>query len=483
MQLKDSRLFRQQAFIAGVWCDADQGATLDVMDPCTGYRIGQVPDLSCLETRRAIAAADVAQRAWAKRTGKSRGELLEVWYHLIAENAEDLAQLLTLEQGKSLAEARGEIAYAMSYVKWFAEEAKRVHGDVLPHTREDQRMLAFRQPVGVVAAITSWNFPSALVTRKVAPALAAGCAVVLKPAEATPFSALALADLAQRAGIPDGLFNVVTGQPASIGSELTGNEMVRKLTFTGSTRTGRLLMEQSASNIKKLSLELGGNAPFIVFEDADLERAVDELMFSKFRNTGQTCICANRVLVHESVHDEFVRRLVECVSTLRVGNGFEDGVDQGPLINSAAVSKVTGLVADAVEKGATVVLGGKRLSVGENFYAPTVLTGVQRDMAIANEEIFGPVVSVIRFADEHEVLQRSNEHETGLAAYFFSRDIDRIWRMAEGLEYGIVGVNTARVSNEVAPFGGIKQSGVGREGSRYGIDEFMEMKYVCMAAN
>lgn len=482
MQLKDSALFRQQAFIDGQWCDADNQARLAVYNPADGAVVGHVPDLSTAETRRAIAAADRAQRQWAKLTGKARGELLEAWHALIGAHVDDLAHIMTLEQGKPLAEARGEIAYAMSYVKWFAEEAKRVHGDVLPHTRTDQRMLALRQPVGVVAAITSWNFPSALVTRKVAPALAAGCAVVLKPAEATPFSALALAELAQRAGIPAGLFNVVTGQPAPIGGELTASHTVRKLTFTGSTRTGRMLMEQSAANVKKLSLELGGNAPFIIFDDADLDQAIEELMFSKFRNTGQTCICANRVFVHAAVHSTFVSRLAARVSAMRVGNGLTPDVEQGPLIDARAVAKVAALVDDALEKGATAVVGGQRHPLGPCYYTPTVLTSVERHMEIANEEIFGPVVSVIRFNDEAEVVELANAHESGLAAYFFSRDITRLWRVAEALEYGIVGVNTSHVSNEVAPFGGIKQSGLGREGSKYGIEEFLEIKYVCMAS-
>lgn len=481
MNLTDSTLLKQQALIGAQWCDADSGAKLDVHDPATGERLGSVPDMGADETRRAIAAAESALPSWRALTGKERGSILRHWHRLITQHSEDLAQLMTRENGKPLSESRGEIQYALSFVEWFCEEAKRIYGDLLPPTRRDQRLLAMRQPIGVVAAITAWNFPSALVTRKVSPALAAGCTVVLKPAEATPFSALALAELARRAGVPAGVFNVVTGQPAAIGRELCANPTVRKLTFTGSTQTGRLLMEQSASNIKKLSLELGGNAPFIVFDDADLDQAVEGLMQSKFRNAGQTCVCANRILVQSSVAQSFVDKLAPRVAALKVGTGMDPDTEQGPLINLHAVDKVDALVGDAVAKGAKTVVGGSPHPLGGSFYAPTLLSGVTELMRIAHEEIFGPVVALATFNDEADAVRIANASAAGLAAYFYAGSLERVWRVMEALEYGMVGVNTGMISNEVGPFGGIKESGLGREGSRYGMEEFMELKYVCMA--
>ncbi|NMM37787.1 MAG: NAD-dependent succinate-semialdehyde dehydrogenase [Glaciimonas sp.] len=481
MKLLDPTLFRQQAYIGGAWCDADSGATFAVTNPADGALLGTAPSMGEVETRRAIGAAQAALPAWRAKTGKERGAILRRWYDLIQQNIDDLALIMTLEQGKPLAEARGEILYALSFVEWFSEEAKRVYGDVLPQTRSDQRLLAIKQPIGVCAAITAWNFPSALVTRKVSPALAAGCTVVLKPAELTPYSAFALGELAQRAGVPDGVLNIVTGNPVEIGRELTSSRIVRKLTFTGSTATGRLLMQQCASNIKKLSLELGGNAPFIVFDDADIDAAIEGLLLSKFRNAGQTCICANRVYVHEKIYSDFSERLATRVQALEVGNGLDEGVMQGPLIDQRAIDKVERLVADAIQKGAQVVLGAKRHQKGGLFYAPTVLGGITDQMDIATEEIFGPVVALSSFADEAAVIELANRSDSGLSAYFYSENLARVWRVMEGLEYGIVGVNTGLVSNEVGPFGGIKESGVGREGSKYGIEEFMEVKYICLS--
>jgi succinate-semialdehyde dehydrogenase/glutarate-semialdehyde dehydrogenase len=481
MKLLDATLFRQQSFIGGRWCDADSNATLAVHNPADDSTLGTVPDMGQAETRRAIEAAEAALPAWRAKTGKERGAILRRWHDLILENIDDLALIMTAEQGKPLVEARGEIHYALSFVDWFSEEAKRIYGDVLPHTRSDQRLLAIRQPIGVCAAITAWNFPSALVTRKVSPALAAGCTVVLKPPELTPYSALALVELAQRAGIPDGVFNVVTGNPIAIGAELTSSAIVKKLTFTGSTATGRLLMAQCASNIKKLSLELGGNAPFIVFDDADIDQAIEGLLVAKFRNAGQTCVCANRVFVHDSIIDIFSSRLRSKIDALQVGNGMHDGVVQGPLINRNAIDKVERLVADAVGKGAELVTGGKAHELGGLFYTPTLLTGITPAMDIADEEIFGPVVAIASFHDEDEVIRLANASASGLAAYFYADSMERIWRVMEKLEYGMVGVNTGMISNEVGPFGGIKESGVGREGSRYGMEEFMELKYVCLS--
>lgn len=480
IELVRADLLRQEALIGGEWCPAASGKTLEVLDPADDSQIGTCPDMGKTETRRAIEAANKAWPAWRALTGKQRGATLRRWHDLVSENSEDLAKILTLEQGKPLAESRGEIQYALSFIDWFADEAKRTYGDVIPPPQSDKRIFAIKQPVGVCAAITAWNFPSALVTRKAAPALAAGCPVVLKPAEKTPFSALALGVLAEEAGVPAGVLNVVTGMPREIGAELTENKLVRKITFTGSTRVGRLLMSQSASTIKKLSLELGGNAPFIVFDDAQIDAAGDSLIASKFRASGQTCVCANRVMVSERVHDDFVQAVAHRMKTLRVGGGFEDGVNQGPLVNQTAITKVDGLVKDAIAKGATLILGGERHSKGPNFYAPTLLTGVTAEMNIAHEEIFGPVVAISRFHSDEEAIQLANSTNAGLASYFFTRDVSRAWLLAEQLEYGMVGVNTGMISNEVAPFGGIKQSGIGREGSRYGIDEFLELKYICL---
>lgn len=480
MNLRNAQLLRQQVYIGGIWSDADNGATITVRNPYDGSPLGTVPNVGADETARAIAAADDALPAWRAKTGKERGAILRKWQQLIEQHSDDLALLLTLEQGKPLAEARGELNYALSFVEWFAEEAKRVYGDVLPTPRGDQRLMAIRQPVGVVAAIIAWNFPSALVTRKVSPALAAGCTVVLKPSELTPYTALALAWLGEQAGIPPGVLNVVTGDPAPIGGELSGNATVRKLTFTGSTATGRLLMQQSASNIKKLSLELGGNAPFIVFEDADLDEAVQGLMASKFRNAGQTCVCANRVYVHSSVAAAFAAKLRAEIERMKLGNGLEEGVTIGPLIDQRAVAKVGRLVADATAKGARVLAGGSLATPATLMFQPTLLDGITDEMDIAHEEIFGPVVGLCTFESEAAVLARANDSESGLAAYFYTADLERVWRVMEALEYGIVGVNTGAVSNEVGPFGGVKESGVGREGSKYGIEEFLELKYVCL---
>ncbi|MGO4153052.1 NAD-dependent succinate-semialdehyde dehydrogenase [Cupriavidus sp. YAF13] len=483
MQLKDPTLLRSQAFIGGQWQNADSGATFPVTNPADGSLIGTVPLMGAAETTRAIEAARVAQAAWRRKTARERAQVLRAWYDLMLANADDLAMLMTTEQGKPLAEARGEAVYAASFLEWFAEEAKRVHGDVLATPASDKRLLVVKEPVGVCAAITPWNFPLAMITRKAGPALAAGCAMVLKPAEDTPLSALALALLAERAGLPAGLLSVVTGDAASsieIGGELTGSPVVRKLSFTGSTEVGRILMRQSAPTIKKLSLELGGNAPFIVFDDADLDAAVEGAMASKYRNAGQTCVCANRLYVHDKVYDAFAEKLVAAVNKLKVGHGLEPGVLQGPLINEDAVAKVEQHIADALGKGARVLTGGKRHSLGGTFFEPTVLAGVTPDMVVAKQETFGPLAPLFRFTSDEEVVNMANDTEFGLASYFFSRDIGRIWRVAEALEYGMVGINTGLISNEVAPFGGVKQSGLGREGSSYGIEEYLEVKYLCM---
>ena len=481
MGLRTAELLRQHAYVGGVWCAAEDNTTIDVRNPFDNSLLGTIPNLGAMETARAIAAADDALPAWRAKTGKERGTILRKWHQSIEQHSDDLALLLTLEQGKPLAEAKGELNYALSFVEWFAEEAKRVYGDVLPTPRGDQRMMAIRQPVGVVAAIIAWNFPSALVTRKVSPALAAGCTVVLKPSELTPFTALALAWLGEQAGIPPGVFNVVTGDPASIGGELARSSVVRKLTFTGSTATGRLLMQQSASNIKKLSLELGGNAPFIVFEDADLDDAVQGLMVSKFRNAGQTCVCANRVFVHASVAETFAAKLRAEIERMKLGNGLDEDVTIGPLIDQRAVQKVSRLVDDAVAKGARLLCGGHLSKPDSLLFQATLLDGISNDMDIAHEEIFGPVVALSVFESEENVLARANDSESGLAAYFFTTSLERTWRAMEALEYGIVGINTGAVSNEVGPFGGVKESGIGREGSKYGIEEFLELKYVCLA--
>lgn len=480
MKLNNPSLFRQQCYINGQWLSADSSETLDVTNPATGDLLGSVPIMGATETRRAIAAADKAWPLWREKTAEQRASILRRWGELMMENQEDLAQLMTAEQGKPLAESRGEIVYAASFIEWFAEEGRRIYGDTIPQHQADRRILVLKQPIGVCAAITPWNFPSAMITRKAAAALAAGCTMVVKPGEDTPFSALALCELAEQAGIPAGVLNVVTGIPQVIGGELTSNPTVRKLSFTGSTAVGKLLMRQCADSLKKLSLELGGNAPFIVFEDADLDAAVEGAMASKYRNSGQTCVCANRFLVQDGIYDEFANKLAESVSQLTVGEGTEEGVTQGPLINQAAVEKVEAHIADAVSKGAKVKLGGARHVRGGTFFQPTLLTDISADMQLANEETFGPVAPLFRFTTEEEAVAMANDTEFGLAAYFYSRDLGRSWRVSEALEYGMVGVNTGILSTPVAPFGGVKQSGIGREGSRYGIDEYLEMKYVCL---
>jgi len=480
MKLKDSSLFRQQCYVDGAWIGAPGGAALDVTNPATGARIGTVPVLGAAETERAVAAAHRAFPAWAAKTAKERGALLRRWYELIVANADDIGTLMTAEQGKPLAEARGEVTYAASFVEWFAEEAKRLYGDVIPGHQADKRILVLRQPVGVVAAITPWNFPAAMITRKVAPALAAGCTVVCKPASQTPFTALALAELADRAGIPKGVFNLVTGSARAIGGVLTSDSRVRKLSFTGSTEIGKQLMAQCAGTMKKVSLELGGNAPFIVFDDADLDAAVQGAIASKYRNTGQTCVCANRLLVQAGVYDAFTEKLVAAVRKLAVGDGLKGATDQGPLIDESALAKVEEHVADAVAKGAKVALGGRRHALGGTFYEPTVLTWVTPEMKVAGEETFGPVAPLFRFETEAEAIHMANDTEFGLAAYFYTRDLARSWRVSEALEYGIVGLNTGLISTEVAPFGGVKESGMGREGSKYGLLDFTEIKYVCV---
>jgi len=477
--LKDPALLRQQCYVDGGWHDADDGATHGVANPATGGAIGAVPKFMGGETRRAIEAADRAWPAWRDRTAKERAAILRKWYELMLAHVDDLALILTSEQGKPLAESKGEVQIGAAYVEWFAEEAKRIYGDVIPTIGNDRRLVVVKQPVGVCAAITPWNFPCSMITRKVAPALAAGCTVVIKPAEATPFSALALAELAHRAGFPPGVLNVITGKASAIGGEMCANPTVRKLSFTGSTEIGRLLMQQVAPTIKKISLELGGNAPFIVFDDADLDAAAEGAIISKYRNAGQTCVCANRLFVHEKVYDAFAAKLAERVKALKVGPGTEAGVAQGPLINADAVKKVEEHIADATSHGARVMTGGKRHALGGTFYEPTVLTGVTADMLIFREETFGPVAPLIKFRTDAEVVELANRTEFGLASYFYSRDIGRIWRVAEALEYGMVGINTGLITTEVAPFGGVKQSGIGREGSKYGVEEYVEVKYVC----
>ncbi|WP_295997625.1 NAD-dependent succinate-semialdehyde dehydrogenase [Rugamonas sp.] len=480
MQLNDPTLLRQQAYLAGAWQHADGGATLAVANPATGEQIGTVPKMGRAETARAIAAANAAWPAWRRKTAKERAAILRAWYELIMANAADLALLMTTEQGKPLEESRGEVAYGASFIEWFAEEGKRVAGETLASPWPDRRMVVTREPIGVCAAITPWNFPIAMITRKVGPALAAGCTMVLKPAESTPFSALALAVLAERAGVPAGVFSVVTGDPRDIGAEMTANPTVRKLSFTGSTAVGRLLMEQCAPTIKKLSLELGGNAPFIVFDDADLDAAVDGAIASKYRNAGQTCVCANRIYVQDGVYEQVARKLVVAVAGLKVGNGVEAGVTQGPLIDEKAVQKVELHVADALAKGGRLLAGGRRHALGHSFFEPTIIADVTADMIVAREETFGPLAPLFRFHTDDEAVALANSSEFGLAAYFYTRDIGRVWRVAEGLESGMVGVNTGLISSEVAPFGGVKQSGLGREGSTHGIDDYLVIKYICM---
>jgi len=479
-QIKDGKLFRQQCYIDGQWVGADSGETIDVTDPADGGKIGTIPKMGAAETRRAIEAANRAWPAWRKKTAKERATVLRRWFDLMMENQEDLAKLMTIEQGKPLAESRGEIAYGASFIEWFAEEGKRIYGDTIPGHQGDKRIVVLREPIGVVCAITPWNFPNAMITRKAGPALAAGCPIVLKPATATPYSALALAELAERAGVPKGIFNVVTGSAGAIGGEMTGNPIVRKLTFTGSTEIGKKLMEQCAQTIKKVSLELGGNAPFIVFDDADLDAAVEGALASKYRNMGQTCVCANRLLVQDGVYEEFAAKLSQAVSGLGVGSGLQEGVKQGPLIDMAAVEKVEEHIEDALSKGARVVVGGKRHTLGGSYFEPTILADVTTQMKVAREETFGPLAPLFRFKEEAEAIRMANDTEFGLASYFYTRDLSRAWRVSEGLEYGIVGLNTGIISTEVAPFGGMKESGLGREGSKYGIDDFLEMKYVCM---
>ena len=479
--LSDPTLIRECAWLDGAWVQADDGTHIVVTNPATGDVLVHVPKMGRAETLRAIQAADAAWPAWRALTAKARSATLMKWFQLMQQHAEDLAVLMTLEQGKPLSEARGEVAYAASFVEWFAEEAKRLYGETIPSPMADRRLLVLREPIGVCAAITPWNFPLAMITRKVAPALAAGNPIIVKPAESTPLSALALAFLAERAGIPGGVFQVITGDPRDIGAALTGSPIVRKLSFTGSTEVGRLLYAQSAPTIKKLSLELGGNAPFIVFEDADLDAAVQGAMASKYRNAGQTCVCANRLYVHDKVYDAFMDKLVEAVKTLKVGNGLDAGVTQGPLIDHDALLKVEAHIADAVARGARVMLGGQRSALGQTFFEPTVLADVPADARVAREETFGPLAPVFRFHSDDEVIALANNTEFGLASYFYSRDVGRIFRVAEALEYGMVGVNTGIISNEVAPFGGVKQSGLGREGSRHGIEDYLVTKYVALA--
>lgn len=479
MQLKDAQLFRQQAFINGEWLDADSGQTINVTNPATGEVIGTVPKMGTGETRRAIEAADKALPAWRALTAKERSTKLRRWFELMIENQDDLARLMTTEQGKPLAEAKGEIAYAASFIEWFAEEAKRVYGDTIPGHQPDKRLIVIKQPIGVTAAITPWNFPAAMITRKAGPALAAGCTMVLKPASQTPYSALALVELANRAGIPAGVLSVVTGSAGEVGGELTGNALVRKLSFTGSTEIGRQLMQECAKDIKKVSLELGGNAPFIVFDDADLDKAVEGAIISKYRNNGQTCVCANRIYVQAGVYDAFAQKLAAAVAKLKIGNGLEDGTTTGPLIDGKAVAKVQEHIEDAVSKGAKVLSGGKLIE--GNFFEPTILVDVPKTAAVAKEETFGPLAPLFRFKDEAEVIAMSNDTEFGLASYFYARDMSRVFRVAEALEYGMVGINTGLISNEVAPFGGIKASGLGREGSKYGIEDYLEIKYLCIS--
>jgi succinate-semialdehyde dehydrogenase / glutarate-semialdehyde dehydrogenase len=480
MQLKDKTLFRQHCYIDGKWVDADNRATIPVNNPADNSILGTVPKMGAAETRRAIEAADRAFPAWRAKTAKERAGILRKWFNLMLENQEDLAQLMTAEQGKPLTESRGEIAYSGSFIEWFAEEGKRVYGDTIPSQGVDKRIVVLKQPIGVCVAITPWNFPSAMLTRKAGPALAAGCTMVLKPASQTPYSALALCELAERAGVPKGVLSCVTGGAKEIGGEMTSSPIVRKLSFTGSTEIGKLLMAQCAGTVKKVSLELGGNAPFIVFDDADLDMAVKGAIASKYRNAGQTCVCANRILVQDGVYDAFARKLADNVSTMKVGPGTETGTVIGPLIDMKAVEKVEEHIGDAVKKGAKIVVGGKRHALGGSFFEPTVLTEVNTQMKVTREETFGPVAPLFRFSTDQQALEMANDTVYGLAAYFYSRDIGRCWRAAEALEYGIVGINEGIISTEIAPFGGVKESGIGREGSKYGIEEYLEVKYLCM---
>jgi len=480
MQLRNKNIFRQQCYVNGKWIDADNKKTFPVENPFDQSILGTVPECGASETQRAIDAAQTAFEQWRMLTAKQRSEIMWRWAALIDENKDDLATLMTLEQGKPITEARGEIDYSNSFVKWFAEEGRRVYGDIIPAVKPNQHLLVIKQPLGVVGAITPWNFPTAMITRKCAPAIAVGCTVVIKPAEDTPFSALALAVLAEQAGFPPGVINVVTGIPEKIGGELTSNPLVKKISFTGSTAVGKLLMQQSASTVKKISLELGGNAPFIVFDDADLDAAVQGAMASKFRNTGQTCVCANRIFVQDKVYDTFAEKLSVAVKKLKLGNGLNADSQQGPLINQDALKKVEMHIADATKKGAKIFCGGKVSSQGKLFFEPTILTDVTTKMLISKEETFGPVAPLFRFNADEEAVRMANDTEFGLASYFYSRDIHRVWRIAEALEYGMVGVNAGIISTEVAPFGGVKESGMGREGSKYGVDDYVEIKYICM---
>ena len=480
MKLNDPKLFRQRGYIGGEWVDAHNRGTIPVENPATGDTIGSVPRMGAEETRLAIEAAEKALPGWSGKTAKERAVIMRQWFDLMIANREDLAQLMTAEQGKPLVESRGEIAYAASFLEWFAEEGKRIYGDTIPPHAADKRIVVIKQPVGVCAAITPWNFPAAMITRKAGPALAAGCTMVVKPASQTPFSALALCELAERAGVPKGVFSCVTGASKEIGGEMTSNPTVRKVTFTGSTEIGKLLMEQCAKTVKKMSLELGGNAPFIVFDDADLDAAVVGAIASKYRNAGQTCVCANRLLVQDGVYENFSEKLAATVRAMKVGNGVEDGIIIGPLIDGKAVAKVEEHIQDAVQKGARIVIGGRRHALGGSFFEPTVIADVTPNMLVAREKTFGPLAPLFRFKTDEEAVQMANDTEFGLAAYFYSRDIGRVWRVAEALEYGIVGINEGLISTEVAPFGGVKESGLGREGSKYGIEEFLEVKYLCM---
>lgn len=480
MQISDQGLLRTQAYVDGQWIDADSGETLAVIDPATGKTIAQIAKCGTAETHRAISAAERALVSWRQKTAKERAAVLRRWFTLIMAAQEDLAQILTAEQGKPLAESMGEIAYGANYIEWFAEEAKRIYGDTIPHPSNDKRIVVIKQPVGVVACITPWNFPNAMLTRKIAPALAAGCTVVCKPASETPLSAFAIVELAERAGVPAGVINVVAGITQEIGAEMTSNPIVRKLTFTGSTAVGKMLIEQCAGTVKRTSMELGGNAPFIVFDDADLDEAIKGAMICKFRNAGQTCVCANRFLIQDGIYEDFAARLEEATAGLKLGQGIDEAVTIGPLINEKAANDVIGFVEDAVAKGAKIAIGGGRSDLGTRFIEPTVLTEVSDDMRVFREEIFGPVAPLFRFKTEEEAIAMANDTQFGLACYFYSRDIGRIWRVAEALEYGIVGINEGLISNEMAPFGGVKESGQGREGSKYGLDDYLEIKYMCI---
>jgi succinate-semialdehyde dehydrogenase/glutarate-semialdehyde dehydrogenase len=480
MQISDKALLRTQAYINGEWVDGDDGSTFSVTNPATGDSIADVASCGTAETRRAIEAAEVAMVEWRKRGAKDRAAILRKWFNLMMDAQEDLARILTAEQGKPLAEARAEVAYGANYIEWFAEEAKRIYGDTIPAPSDDKRIVVIKQPVGVVACITPWNFPNAMLTRKIAPALAAGCAVVCKPANATPLSALAFVELAERAGVPAGIINIVAGRTSEIGNEMTANPIVRKLTFTGSTPVGKSLMAACSATVKRTSMELGGNAPFIVFDDADLDEAVKGAIICKYRNAGQTCVCANRILVQEGVYEEFAEKLRVATAELKLGEGTGEGVTMGPLINEGAANDVLEFINDAVAKGANVVAGGSRSALGSCFIEPTILTNVSQDMRVFSEEIFGPVAPIFKFKTEEEAIAMANDTEFGLACYFYSRDVGRIWRVGEGLEYGIVGINEGIISNEMAPFGGVKESGQGREGSKYGLDDYLEIKYMCM---